>query len=102
MNWFKSSYSSGDGDSCVEVALSWRKSSYSSSDGDDCVEVAHTWHKSSHSGGDGDSCIEVATGPEAVHVRDSKDTSLPPLTLSPSAWAAFTAERGRRAPSPRR
>ncbi|MFD4211217.1 DUF397 domain-containing protein, partial [Micromonospora tulbaghiae] len=23
--WFKSSYSSGDGDSCVEVAMEWHK-----------------------------------------------------------------------------
>ncbi|GAA2077715.1 DUF397 domain-containing protein [Streptomyces albiaxialis] len=78
--------------------MNWFKSSYSGGDGDDCVEVAHSWRKSSHSGGDGDSCVEVATGAEAIHIRDSKDTGLPHLTLSPEAWAAFTAyarERGR-------
>ncbi|ORT54057.1 DUF397 domain-containing protein [Streptomyces sp. CB03238] len=67
--WFKSSYSSGDGDSCVEVALSWRKSSYS--------------------GGDGDDCVEVATCPSTIHVRDSKVPSGPQLALSPAAWSSF-------------
>ncbi|MFD0267500.1 DUF397 domain-containing protein [Streptomyces sp. NPDC127106] len=69
--WFKSSYSGGDGDSCVEVALAWHKSSYSSS-------------------GDGD-CVEVAACPSAVHVRDSKDRQGPQLSLSPAAWAGFVA-----------
>ncbi|MEU8887598.1 DUF397 domain-containing protein [Streptomyces sp. NPDC048442] len=69
--WFKSSYSSSQGDSCVEVALSWYKSSYSSSQGDDCVEVA--------------------TCPTTVHVRDSKLTDSPELTLSPAAWNNFLA-----------
>jgi hypothetical protein len=67
--WFKSSYSSGDGDSCVEVALSWRKSSYS--------------------GGSGDDCVEVATCPTTVHVRDSKDTEGPQLALAPASWTSF-------------
>ncbi|MEU2584321.1 DUF397 domain-containing protein [Streptomyces avermitilis] len=68
--WFKSSYSGGDGDDCVEVALSWRKSSYSS-------------------GGDGD-CVEIATCPSTIHIRDSKNTQGGPhLTLSPTAWADF-------------
>ncbi|MDJ1133899.1 DUF397 domain-containing protein [Streptomyces iconiensis] len=70
--------------------LNWFKSSYSGTDGDSCLEVALTWHKSSHSGGDGDSCVEVAECPEAIHVRDSKDTTLPHLTLTPHTWAAFT------------
>lgn len=47
------------------------------------------WTKSSYSGSDGDSCVEVAALPEAVHVRDSKDTARPHLTHSPTAWAAF-------------
>ena len=71
LNWFKSSYSGDSGDDCVEVALSWRKSSYSSSSGDDCVEVA--------------------SGPVAIHVRDSKDVDGPRLAVSPAAWAAFIA-----------
>ncbi|MET9514156.1 DUF397 domain-containing protein [Streptomyces sp. NPDC002994] len=72
--WFKSSYSSAQGDSCVEVALSWRKSSYSGTQGDDCVEVA--------------------TCPGTVHVRDSKDKSGPVLALPPHAWAAFLTLAG--------
>ncbi|WP_405503721.1 DUF397 domain-containing protein [Streptomyces anulatus] len=67
--WFKSSYSSGSGDSCVEVALEWRKSSYSSGSGDDCVEVA--------------AC------PSTVHVRDSKLDESPQLALAPATWTRF-------------
>jgi len=69
--WFKSSYSSGQGDNCIEVALSWRKSSYSS-------------------GSQGD-CVEVAACPGTVHVRDSKDKEGPQLAFSPEAWANFLA-----------
>lgn len=47
------------------------------------------WFKSSYSGPEGGNCVEVATCPHTVHVRDSKDISVPALTLSPDAWAAF-------------
>lgn len=67
--WFKSSYSSGSGDDCVEVALSWNKSSYSS-------------------GGSGD-CVEVASCPDTVHVRDSKVRRGPQLALASETWACF-------------
>ncbi|MER6103202.1 DUF397 domain-containing protein [Streptomyces sp. NPDC001832] len=71
LSWFKSSYSGGSGDSCVEVALSWRKSTYS--------------------GGSGDDCVEVAACPTTVHVRDSKVEQGPQLDLSPAAWTGFVA-----------
>ncbi|GHG60319.1 DUF397 domain-containing protein [Streptomyces griseocarneus] len=71
--------------------LEWFKSSYSSGDGGACVEVAFAWLKSSYSGGEGGDCVEVATCPGTVHVRDSK---LEPrasgrLDVTPAAWAAF-------------
>ncbi|MEU1471549.1 DUF397 domain-containing protein [Streptomyces sp. NPDC005761] len=47
------------------------------------------WLKSSHSTDEGGNCVEVATRPHTVHVRDSKDVTLPALTLSPAAWTAF-------------
>lgn len=72
LTWFKSSYSSPQGDSCVEVALDWRKSTYSSPQGDDCIEVA-------------------TTTPATIHIRDSKDTTRPHFDLGPSAWAAFVS-----------
>lgn len=50
-----------------------------------------SWHKSSYSGSDGDNCIEVAVGPGIIHVRDSKDTGIRSLQVSPTAWTAFTA-----------
>lgn len=67
--WFKSSYSGGEGQACVEVAIEWRKSSYS--------------------GGEGEACVEVATCPDAIHIRDSKETAIPPLTVTAHAWSAF-------------
>jgi hypothetical protein len=69
--------------------LAWFKSSHSTDQGDSCVEVALTWSKSTYSGTQGDNCIEVAATPATIHVRDSKDTTLTPLGLHPSAWAAF-------------
>jgi hypothetical protein len=75
--------------------LTWFKSSYSTGDNDSCLEVALSWHKSSHSGGDGDECVEVAACPNTVHVRDSKDKQGPQLDLSPAAWAAFVGYAAR-------
>jgi hypothetical protein len=55
------------------------------------------WFKSSYSSGEpGSDCVEVATTPLAVHVRDSKDTSLPALTLGRDVWTAFVARTGGR------
>ncbi|CAL9480041.1 DUF397 domain-containing protein [Streptomyces sp. enrichment culture] len=52
--------------------LNWFKSSYSSSsDIESCVEVA------------------VAATPATIHIRDSKHTDGPLLTLTPSAWSDF-------------
>lgn len=50
-----------------------------------------SWFKSSYSGGEGDNCVEVALRPEAVHVRDSKDTGRRPFAVSLNAWSAFAA-----------
>lgn len=69
--------------------LAWFKSSYSGGEGGACVEVAMSWHKSSHSSGEGGQCVEVATSPYAIHIRDSKDTTGPTLSVTPHAWAAF-------------
>ncbi|MEU6439753.1 DUF397 domain-containing protein [Streptomyces sp. NPDC047046] len=51
--------------------------------------VELSWFKSSHSGSEGDSCVEVALTPLAVHVRDSKDTTRPSFTATPTAWSDF-------------
>lgn len=75
LNWFKSSHSGSQGDSCVEVALSWRKSTHSGSQGDDCVEVAYR--------------------PETVYVRDSKEQDGPILPVSPAAWTNFLTHTAR-------
>jgi hypothetical protein len=72
----------------------WRKSSYSSGNGGNCVEVADltgtNWRKSSHSSANGGNCVEVAAGgPGVVAVRDSKDPDGPALIFSPADWSAF-------------
>ncbi|GGY25022.1 DUF397 domain-containing protein [Streptomyces omiyaensis] len=68
LKWFKSSYSGDQGGNCVEVAVGWTKSSYSVDQGE---------------------CVEVAACVHSVHVRDSKDTTIPSLSVSPDAWDAF-------------
>ncbi|MEN8653401.1 DUF397 domain-containing protein [Streptomyces sp. 21So2-11] len=72
-----------------ESELSWFKSSYSSGGGGECVEVAATWFKSSYSAGNGGECVEVATCLSTVHVRDSKVIAGPMLTLGARAWGEF-------------
>ncbi|MDV5149034.1 DUF397 domain-containing protein [Streptomyces sp. SBC-4] len=69
--------------------LAWFKSSYSGGDGDNCVEVALSWHKSTYSGGSGDNCVEVAACPSTIHIRDSKNPTGPQLALSPTTWTEF-------------
>ncbi|MFM9371415.1 DUF397 domain-containing protein [Streptomyces sp. Da 82-17] len=69
--WFKSSYSSGEGGECIEVALDWRKSTYSGGGGGDCVEVAQDQHHLT------------------LHIRDSKHPTHPHITTTPAAWSAF-------------
>ena len=48
------------------------------------------WFKSSYSSGTiGESCGDLAVTPYTIHVRDSKNTDGPRLTLTPEAWAEF-------------
>ncbi|SFY01625.1 DUF397 domain-containing protein [Streptomyces atratus] len=47
------------------------------------------WYKSSYSGAEGGECVEVAARPGTVHVRDSKDTAGPTLSVASGGWAAF-------------
>lgn len=74
----------------------WRKSSYSDGNGGSCVEVAYDfpgaarWRKSSHSDDNGGECLEVADGvPGLVPVRDSKVPGGPVLLVGAGAWARF-------------
>ena len=71
--------------------LTWFTSRHSGSEGGACLEVAYAWRKSSYSGSEGGDCVEVAAHPAAVHIRDSKVTDGPVLTVPPAAWAAFVA-----------
>ncbi|WP_310723932.1 DUF397 domain-containing protein [Streptomyces sp. N2A] len=75
----------------MNIELAWFKSSYSGGTGEACIEVALDWRKSSYSGGEGEACVEVATCPDTIHIRDSKDTALPHLTVTPATWASFVA-----------
>jgi len=47
------------------------------------------WFKSSYSGTQGDDCVEVAVTEEAVHVRDSKDTTRPHFAVDRDGWTRF-------------
>ncbi|MFC8423680.1 DUF397 domain-containing protein [Streptomyces sp. NPDC057236] len=48
------------------------------------------WRKSSYSNPDGGNCVEVAPGfPDAVPVRDSKNTAGPILMVPAKAWSQF-------------
>ncbi|MEV5124402.1 DUF397 domain-containing protein [Streptomyces decoyicus] len=74
----------------------WRKSSYSDGNGGSCVEVAHefpgaaTWRKSSYSNGQGGDCIEVSGNhPGVVPLRDSKSPQGPVLVFPAANWSAF-------------
>ncbi|MDX3385653.1 DUF397 domain-containing protein [Streptomyces niveiscabiei] len=64
----------------------WFKSSYSDGTGQNCLEVA--WIKSSYSTG-GQNCVEVAALTPNIGVRDSKNPTGPALLLPPSAWSPF-------------
>ncbi|MEU3419696.1 DUF397 domain-containing protein [Streptomyces murinus] len=72
-------------------ALTWFKSSYSTGSGGECLEVALTWRKSTYSSGAGGECVEIATCPTTIHIRDSKQnpTTAPTLSVPTTAWQAF-------------
>lgn len=72
--------------------MNWRKSTYSSGSGNACVEVAAVpWRKSSYSGGGGQNCVEIAGVTGLMAVRDSKDQTGPVLSFGPAEWSAFVA-----------
>ncbi|MDX2921688.1 MULTISPECIES: DUF397 domain-containing protein [Streptomyces] len=73
----------------MSSTLRWFKSSYSSGSGGECIEVAFDWRKSSHSSSSGGDCVEVAACPHSVHVRDSKVADGPVFAVAPDAWSAF-------------
>ncbi|MEV7343975.1 DUF397 domain-containing protein [Streptomyces sp. NPDC093544] len=75
----------------------WRKSTYSDGNGGSCIEVAYDfvgaaqWRKSSYSDDNGGDCVEVADGfPGVVPVRDSKVPDGPVLVIGSAAWTEFT------------
>ncbi|MBQ1092644.1 DUF397 domain-containing protein [Streptomyces sp. B93] len=59
-----------------------------------------SWQKSSYSG-DGSNCVEISTTPTAIHIRDSKHTEGPHVTVPPSAWTPFIQHASAVPPSPR-
>lgn len=71
----------------MNTGESWHKSSYSTGNGGECVEVA--WTKSSYSGAEGGECVEVAETGEAVWVRDSKRPAEARLSFGLDAWVGF-------------
>ncbi|MFK0096998.1 DUF397 domain-containing protein [Streptomyces sp. NPDC091040] len=50
------------------------------------------WVKSSYSdSSNSNECVEVAAASGAVHVRDSKDLSVPQLAFGETAWTGFVS-----------
>lgn len=69
--------------------MDWRKSTYSTGSGGECVEVATSgWRKSNYSGSNGGGCVEVA-GDGLVLVRDTTDRNGGTLSFSTVAWERF-------------
>ena len=52
--------------------------------------MSAVWRKSSYSGNGGQNCVEVA-GDNTVLIRDTTDRDGVTLSVSPAAWAGFTA-----------
>jgi hypothetical protein len=69
--------------------LAWRTSSFSGGNGNSCVEVAPLWRTSSFSGGNGGGCVEVAPIADGIAVRDTKDRSRTPHTYTRPAWESL-------------
>ncbi|PWI16213.1 DUF397 domain-containing protein [Streptomyces sp. Act143] len=55
------------------------------------MSTAPQWVKSSYSSDQGGQCLEVATSPHTIHIRDSKNSSGPTLTVTPDTWTSFLA-----------
>jgi hypothetical protein len=74
----------------IMISAPWRKSSYSTNEGDNCVEVA-TWRMATYSGSNGN-CVEAGVAARGrVLVRDTTDRDRTVLDLSADAWDRFTA-----------
>ncbi|MER6782265.1 MULTISPECIES: DUF397 domain-containing protein [unclassified Streptomyces] len=71
----------------VDYGLHWFTSSYSSGAGGECVEVAMA-SKATHRTRGGGQCL---ARPDAMHVRDSKDPTRPGFRVGASAWTAFVS-----------
>ena len=75
----------------IMTSTPWRKSSYSTNEGDNCVEVA-TWRKASYSGTNGGACVEAGVADRGrVLVRDTANRDGAVLDLPADAWDRFTA-----------
>ena len=59
---------------------------------------ASAWYTSSYSTGSGGECVEVATWLGTTHVRDSKYTAGPMVSVGQNAWTEFLGFAARQAP----
>ncbi|RLL69672.1 DUF397 domain-containing protein [Streptomyces sp. Z26] len=110
LHWTKSTYSTNEGASCVEIAavpdsilvrdskdkagprLTFDATAWDTFLADTVLE----WTKSTHSDFEDAACVEIAAVPGSILVRDSKHTTGPRLTFTPTAWGTFlrTATEG--------
>ncbi|WP_367123530.1 DUF397 domain-containing protein [Streptomyces phytohabitans] len=103
LHWTKSTYSDRADASCVEVAaaadsilvrdskdkagprLTFDTATWDTFLTDTVLE----WTKSTHSDFEDAACVEIAAVPGSILVRDSKHTTGPRLTFTPTAWDTF-------------
>ncbi|MGI8311119.1 DUF397 domain-containing protein [Saccharopolyspora hattusasensis] len=71
----------------VGARTQWFKSSYSGGNNNTCVEAR--WFKSSYSGPNNNSCIEARLSRGGIEIRDSKNPGGPILRFGSAAWARF-------------
>jgi hypothetical protein len=74
------------------ISAEWRKTSYSTNNGGSCVEVA-LWRKASYSGNNGGGCVEAGVAvPGQVLVRDTTNRDGGTLSFTAAAWRVFAGQ----------
>lgn len=71
----------------IETRTQWFKSSYSGGNNNTCVEAR--WFTSSYSGPNNNSCVEARLTDGGIEIRDSKDPGGPTLRFGSPAWTRF-------------
>ncbi|WP_330346639.1 DUF397 domain-containing protein (plasmid) [Streptomyces europaeiscabiei] len=55
------------------------------------THLSKEWRKSTYCNDTFSACVEVRHSTAGVDIRDSKDTSIPPFSMTSEAWRLFVA-----------